>query len=146
RSHHQAHAAAALYASPFSEALIISFDGGGYDGVFNVYTGRRGDELRLEAELPYNLGTAYRLFARPSSEIRKRPLPPAESSLDLDVELAAAGKLMGLAAYGTSRSHWTIAMKDLMRSFGHGEIIRDSGALMRQADLPSRLDELSGRE
>src|SRR5206468_7645859 len=62
------------------------------------------------------------------------------------VELAAAGKLMGLAAYGTSRSHWTIAMKDLMRSFGHGEIIRDSGALLRQADLPSRLDELSGRE
>ena len=145
RSHHRAHAAAALYASPFKEALIISFDGGGYDGVFNVYTGRRGEDLRLEAAMPYNLGTSYRLFAHPISEIRKRPLPSVESSLDLDVELAAAGKLMGLAAYGTPRSGWTIAMKDLMRSFGHGEIIRDSGALLRRAELPSRRDELSGR-
>jgi predicted NodU family carbamoyl transferase len=145
RSHHQAHAAAALYASPFPEAVIISFDGGGYDGVFNVYTGRRGDDLRLEARMPYNLGTSYRLFAHSIGEIRKRPLPPVESSLDLDVELAAAGKLMGLAAYGTSRSDWTIAMKDLMRSFGHGEIIRDAAALLRQARLPSQLDELSGQ-
>ena len=32
RSHHLAHATTALYASPFREALIISFDGGGYDG------------------------------------------------------------------------------------------------------------------
>jgi carbamoyltransferase len=146
RSHHQAHAAAALYSSPFSEALIISFDGGGYDGVFNVYTGRRGDDLRVEATVPLNLGTSYRLFAHPTSEIRKRPLAQVESSLDLNIELAAAGKLMGLAAYGTARTDWTIGMKDLMRSFGHGEIIRDAAALLRQAHLPSGLDELSGRD
>ena len=34
--HHQTHAAAAFYLSPFEQALIVSYDGGGDDGHFNV--------------------------------------------------------------------------------------------------------------
>ena len=38
-SHHQTHALSALYLSPFDKALIVSYDGGGDDGHFNIYVG-----------------------------------------------------------------------------------------------------------
>jgi carbamoyltransferase len=37
--HHLSHAACGLYQSDYRDALIISFDGGGNDGFFNVYHG-----------------------------------------------------------------------------------------------------------
>ena len=37
--HHNTHAAAAFYMSPFSQALIVSYDGGGDDGHFNIFAG-----------------------------------------------------------------------------------------------------------
>ena len=37
--HHLMHASSAFYQSNFSEALIISYDGGGNDGFFNIYKG-----------------------------------------------------------------------------------------------------------
>ena len=43
--HHETHAAAAFYMSPFKQALILSYDGGGDDGHFNVYAGT--EELSL---------------------------------------------------------------------------------------------------
>ena len=36
-SHHQTHVASAFYQSPFEKALVVSYDGGGDDGFFNVY-------------------------------------------------------------------------------------------------------------
>ena len=42
--HHETHAAATFYQSPFKQALIISYDGGGDDGHFNIYS---GNELSL---------------------------------------------------------------------------------------------------
>ena len=37
--HHETHAASAFYLSPFKQALIVSYDGGGDDGHFNIYIG-----------------------------------------------------------------------------------------------------------
>lgn len=39
--HHLSHAALGFYDSPFKHALILSYDGGGNDGTFNIYTGSR---------------------------------------------------------------------------------------------------------
>jgi predicted NodU family carbamoyl transferase len=39
--HHWAHAHLALYDSPFDTPLIVSIDGGGSDGVFNIYSADR---------------------------------------------------------------------------------------------------------
>ena len=39
--HHETHVASALYLSPFKQALIVSYDGGGDDGHFNVYFGHQ---------------------------------------------------------------------------------------------------------
>ena len=35
--HHESHAACGYYQSDYKDALIVSFDGGGNDGFFNVY-------------------------------------------------------------------------------------------------------------
>ena len=39
--HHLAHAALGFYDSPFQRALVLSYDGGGNDGTFNVYSADR---------------------------------------------------------------------------------------------------------
>ena len=40
-THHYCHASAAFYQSPYDEAIIFSYDGGGDDGFFNIYKGDR---------------------------------------------------------------------------------------------------------
>jgi carbamoyltransferase len=110
--HHLAHAAAAFYASPFEAALVVSYDGGGNDGTFRVFIGKRpggldpvGDGLRL------NLGIPYRALAHPIREIRKP---------DDGKERSNAGKLMGLAAYGRVRPEWTTPLRQFY--IGCGEV------------------------
>ena len=47
--HHVAHAALGFYDSPFQRALVLSYDGGGNDGTFNVYSaGRTSGVKHLE--------------------------------------------------------------------------------------------------
>ena len=47
-SHHQTHAASAFYMSPFKRALIVSYDGGGDDGHFNIYFAHEDGIKHLE--------------------------------------------------------------------------------------------------
>lgn len=93
--HHRAHAACSFGQSGFDEAVVVSVDGGGNDGVFNVYhaTKAHGGKLTKLADSPINLGHSYMLTGYPISEIKgkKGGLPH---------DLSIAGKLMGLAAYG----------------------------------------------
>ncbi len=96
--HHLAHAAAALYQSPFKKSLIISFDGGGNDGTFKAFIGCRKQGIKaLFSPITPNLGIPYRALAYPISEIHKP---------DDGKERSNAGKLMGLAAYGKVRPEW----------------------------------------
>lgn len=46
-NHHESHALMAYYSSPFHSALIVSFDGGGNDGTFNVFVGQGLDVYRV---------------------------------------------------------------------------------------------------
>lgn len=57
-NHHHAHSVMAFHASPFRSALVVSYDGGGNDGSFNVYIGL-GHNLTLMKQLGYNMGKAY---------------------------------------------------------------------------------------
>jgi carbamoyltransferase len=96
--HHAAHAAAAFYQSPFDRSLLISYDGGGNDGTFRTFIGRRGTGISsLGVDFPLNLGIPYRALANPIADIRKP---------DDGKERTNAGKLMGLAAYGAVRPEW----------------------------------------
>ena len=87
--HHDTHAAAAFYKSPFDEALIISYDGGGDDGFFNVYYGGP-DGIESFESIQADFGGAYLLCGSLIREV-------AEKSRH---QLALSGKLMGLCAYG----------------------------------------------
>ena len=58
--HHRSHAMLGLYDSPFSAPLVFSFDGGGNDGYFKMYHGRkyaREPLMRLH-QRDWNFGTA----------------------------------------------------------------------------------------
>ena len=88
-SHHHCHAASSFYQSPFSQALILSYDGGGDDGFFNVYVGNETGVKRIKKMIVILVVVTYlqdlqlEKFAEKSSHM-----------------LAFSGKLMGLCAYG----------------------------------------------
>jgi carbamoyltransferase len=87
--HHETHAASAFYLSPFKEALIVSYDGGGDDGHFNIYIGNQSGISFLES-IKSDFGGAYLLCGSMVREV-------AEKSRH---QLALSGKLMGLCGYG----------------------------------------------
>jgi carbamoyltransferase len=96
--HHLAHAACTFYQSPYAEALIITFDGGGDNSYFNVYTASRTGGFTPVAKLNYDLGYAYMLLAHWMKDIKKE---------DMGIgNLVYAGKLMGLCSYGKVREEW----------------------------------------
>ncbi len=71
--HHLAHAACAFYQSPFHESIVISFDGGGNDGVFNCYSASMDNGLqKLPFSSNYNLGHVYKKGAYPIREIKNQ--------------------------------------------------------------------------
>jgi carbamoyltransferase len=107
-SHHESHAAGVFYQSPYKEALVFSFDGGGDDGEFNVYHIVRGQEMTRLAQLLnptynrphlfYNLGFAYMIFGQYFKDISMEGVA--------DGNLIWPGKIMGLVSYGTWKEEW----------------------------------------
>ena len=57
-NHHESHALMAYYSSPFRSSLILSFDGGGNDGTWNVFVGQ-GLEVYRVARERINLAKSY---------------------------------------------------------------------------------------
>ena len=61
--HHQAHAAAAFYPSPFEEAAVLCLDGVGEWATTSVWTGRgRRISPLWEIDFPHSLGLLYSAF------------------------------------------------------------------------------------
>ncbi len=90
--HHLTHAASTFHLSPFKEALIVSFDGGGDDGHFNVYIGNQNGITLLD-RIESDFGGAYLLCGSLIKEVSEKSRH----------QLALSGKLMGLCAYGSVR-------------------------------------------
>ena len=88
-SHHQTHAVSAFHLSPFKEALIFSYDGGGDDGHFNIYSANQS-QVKLLKRIKSDFGGGYLLCGSMIREV-------AEKSRH---QLALSGKLMGLCGYG----------------------------------------------
>lgn len=70
----------AYYSSPFRSSLILSFDGGGNDGTWNVFVGQGLDVYRISRE-QINLGKAY---------TRVASFLPALTGLDLSLQKLCA--------------------------------------------------------
>lgn len=102
--HHESHAAGVFYQSPYQRALIVSFDGGGNDGKFNIYLCNRGESPQLlervfnpvlhapGCPIDFDLGFAYMSFGEILGDIRLDAIS--------DGNLVYSGKIMGLASYG----------------------------------------------
>jgi len=103
--HHQAHAAGTFYQSPFDEAIIISYDGGGSDGFFNIFHGNRKDSVKNIKRIELDLGFAYMSFGHFLQPIR------FESELGMG-NLVYSGKLMGLCGYGKTNPDWLPYFKE----------------------------------
>lgn len=100
-THHMCHAANSFYLSPYPEAIIFSYDGGGGDGFFNVYHGvkpghtsnifPKASGINHIFKVPSDFGGGYLLFGSSVREVSEKSRH----------HLAISGKIMGLSAYGT---------------------------------------------
>tara|TARA_B110000858_G_scaffold138880_1_gene157715 strand:+ start:1341 stop:2936 length:1596 start_codon:yes stop_codon:yes gene_type:complete len=106
REHHVAHASGSFYQSPFERAIAISIDGGGNDGVFNLFKMVRGKDPQLITKFPINLGFRYASFGRCCKVMQASMSHFIPSELDWNGNLIFPGKLMGLAGYGNVRQKW----------------------------------------
>jgi predicted NodU family carbamoyl transferase len=90
--HHLAHASLAYYTSPFSEALVLSYDGMGNDG-FTVLFKASGSSIEYLVRDPHQFGRSYNNLGY---ILGVRP----------DIAGSTAGKVMGLAGYAEPRPDW----------------------------------------
>ena len=88
-NHHYTHAYSAFYQSPYKEALILSYDGGGEYEYFNFYSGN-SDGVTLLDKIPINMGMGYWRSASLIKQITEKSR----------TRRSYPGKLMGLAGYG----------------------------------------------
>ena len=104
--HHLAHVAGALFSSPFEEAGILTADGGG-DYRMGAMAYGRGNKIY---EIEYGLG----------HELKKKQLNIGSVWASIGEynfgmkRLEGAGKLMGLASYGSVRDEIVTALREQM--------------------------------
>ena len=96
--HHESHAACGLYQSTYNKALIISFDGGGNDGFFNIYYANNRLFTLIDKH-NLDLGFPYMVFGQYLDDIKLEP------SLSIG-NLVYSGKIMGLCSYGNVNKEW----------------------------------------
>jgi len=101
--HHAAHAASSFYQSPFEEALIISFDGGSNDGWFNIFHGKKGEDLIPVANHSFDLGSHYHVIGGCCEDIKNYD------------HLTAAGKVLGLQSYGKIIENWIAPLTEFFK-------------------------------
>ena len=123
--HHETHVASALYLSPFKQALIVSYDGGGDDGHFNVYFGHEDGIKHLE-NIPSDFGGGYLLCGSLIREV-------AEQSRH---QLALSGKLMGLCGYGEVIPDFVPFFKDFFFDRDYKKLAKETGLPLKKLDTP----------
>ena len=123
--HHQTHAAAAFYLSPFKQALIVSYDGGGDDGHFNVYAANQG-EIKLLKNIKSDFGGGYLLCGSLIREV-------AEKSRH---QLALSGKLMGLCGYGNVDHNLVPAFSEFFFDRDYKKLAKKTNLLLKNLDCP----------
>ena len=121
--HHESHAAGTFYQSPYKEALVFSFDGGGDDGKFNIYHAKRKSSVKLLKRIInpvinyehvyYDLGFPYMIFGNYLKDINFEPLSEGN--------LVYSGKIMGLVSYGKVIEEWLPHFIDFYKSDVNGE-------------------------
>tara|TARA_B100001094_G_C18192492_1_gene808243 strand:+ start:1535 stop:3106 length:1572 start_codon:yes stop_codon:yes gene_type:complete len=123
--HHECHASSAFYMSPFEEALVVSYDGGGDDGHFNVYTANKKG-IKLLEKVPSDFGGGYLLCGSMIREV-------AEKSRH---QLALSGKMMGLCAYGNVIEEHIPAFAMFFFNRDYKQLAEKTGLPLKNLDNP----------
>ena len=123
--HHVTHAHAAYHLSPFKEALIVSYDGGGDDGHFNVYSAD-GNGIKLLDNITSDFGGGYLLCGSLVREV-------AEKSRH---QLALSGKLMGLCGYGKVIEKHVPAFQEFFFDRDYKKLASLTGLPLKNIDNP----------
>lgn len=124
-NHHECHASCAFYLSPYEKSLIISFDGGGNDGFFNVYLAD-SNEIKLTEKVKSDFGGGYLLCASLLKEISENSKHP----------LSLAGKMMGLCAYGKPRLSLVQAFKEFFFDRDYSKLSKLTGLELKNVENP----------
>ena len=123
--HHETHAASAFYMSPFEEALVVSYDGGGGDGRCSVYTANKKG-IKLLEKVPSDFGGGYLLCGSMIREV-------AEKSRH---QLALSGKMMGLCAYGNVIEEHVPAFAMFFFNRDYKQLAEKTGLPLKNLDNP----------
>jgi carbamoyltransferase len=93
--HHRSHASYALHTSPFEHSIILSYDGGGQEGAFVIFSARRstGELLFINED-----GTQFELDLGATFMNLASMIPALANSTTSGLSLP--GKMMAYAAYG----------------------------------------------
>ena len=111
--HHYAHACCGFYQTDYQEALILSYDGGGNDGFFNIYHAENRETVTEIAILGIDMGFPYMSFGDYLGDIKQEP------ALSIG-NLVYSGKIMGLCSYGNLINEWLEPIKEYYLSKPNG--------------------------
>jgi carbamoyltransferase len=123
--HHHCHASSTFYQSGYNESLIVSYDGGGNDGFFNVYSGDQYG-IKLLEKIDCDFGGGYLLLSSCIKEI-------SEKSSHM---LSLAGKMMGICAYGSPDREKSKIIEDFLIDRDYKKMSRETGYDLLNEDSP----------
>lgn len=109
QDHHYSHAAYGFYQSPYKEALIISYDGAGNDGRFNIYHGIN-DNINLLDSL--NIRSMGNIYILPGYSLRDIKKLTDDGNKKLK-SYTLGNQMMNLSNYGNIRKEWIEAFDNL---------------------------------
>jgi len=123
--HHHMHAASTHYQSNFESSLIISYDGGGNDGFFNVYMAS-GTDIKLLEKIESDFGGGYMALAANIEEVAKDSRHP----------LSLSGKMMGLSAYGEVQLDIVKYLEQFYIDKDYKKLSESLGGILKGPDNP----------
>ncbi|MBX4199194.1 hypothetical protein KW800_02925 [Candidatus Parcubacteria bacterium] len=102
-NHHLSHAALSYFTSPFSESLVLSYDGIGNDGRTVFFHGH-GNKLDYLSNIPIAFGQSYNNLGY-------------ILGIKPEIDGSTAGKLMGLTSYGAVRESWVSQIRKYVLNY-----------------------------
>ncbi len=102
-NHHLSHAALSYFTSPYSEALVLSYDGIGNDGR-TVFFKAKDNTLDYLAKVDTAFGQNYNNMGY-------------IAGIKPEIDGTTSGKAMGLASYGTVHESWLPYARDYIKDY-----------------------------
>ncbi len=128
--HHLSHAALSYFTSPFSQALVLSYDGIGNDGK-TVFFQAKNNKLEYKANINIAFGQSYNNLGY-------------ILGIKPEIEGTTSGKTMGLTSYGTVRRDWLPYAKKYVLEYQKLPTAKLDG--LQQGGLGHRINDVGLRD